>query len=362
MQPRLLWLLSAVTLSLAAVFSAPVSANDAAYRGAAFDLSPVKQTAISMVTETIRITHDDRGDPWSRKGLDRWVIDANYVFRNRTNEPVRVQMGFPEYPCAENECNHGRMAFLGLRTTVRGEPVEHRLGEDQGSGKRRGKSRVHLFDVEFAPRETIKIRHRYRMRTSISTEARPILRYVTKTGAHWRGPIARARFIIRLPRRPFAVLWPKAFELVSEENRFVRGKYYDELIFEARDWTPDDDFVATFALGHALLDVLGCIPLKNDLASAREIGADLLRVCSEVDDHRRGKPLPESLRAKWLQDRPGDSPIYPLYVEDPDGINEEPPFRVRIFREQVNWQEVPPGEWPYDPDHLKWLLAMLEQL
>ncbi|MCB9593007.1 MAG: YARHG domain-containing protein [Sandaracinaceae bacterium] len=215
---------------------APALANDASFGGEGADLAPLVETRVRMASEEIVIEQP-------RPDADGWRVTATYAFENPTDEAVAITMGFPERHCGPDEDCGFDNRFLGLRTTVRGEPVAHRVsrvGRRHGWAPRLG--RAYLFDVRFEPRERVEIVHRYQMGSSGSVDGGDEVAYVTRTGALWAGPIGRARFVVRTHRRPWRLSFPAEYQLARYvEEPTAAGPGRTEIVFEQTEWSPRHD-------------------------------------------------------------------------------------------------------------------------
>lgn len=224
-------------MSVVLLLPATASANDGSFGGSGASLAPLASTPIRMAREDISMELTGRPLAWS--------VAALYEFENPTDREVSVQMGYPETRCDpdEGDCSGQGGRFRGLSTRVRGRLVRHRLGRvSEDSPWAMELDWVHLFDVAFAPRERVRVEHRYTYDRSFTAVLGENVHYLTRTGSLWNGPIGEARFRVRTPDPPWLVEHPRAFRLSSWE-RVVRGsRGVTELVFEVRDFRPAVDF------------------------------------------------------------------------------------------------------------------------
>jgi hypothetical protein len=109
--------------------------------------------------------------------------------------------------------------------------------------------RVHLYDIEFAPHESVEVFHRYSHDGPYPNNGEYRVSFMTVTGANWNGPIGRARFRVRTPHRPLGMRFPAEYSFISsierpeQSGRDVRG---NEIVFETNDWTPKRDLDLLF--------------------------------------------------------------------------------------------------------------------
>jgi len=168
-----------------------VRANDGVMGGAGSDLVPMKTAHVSMASEDIQLTYDS----------GEWHVEADYVFRNNSKAEQTLQLGFPEYRCEDEEASCTRDSafhFEDMTTLVRGVSVKHRKGtikKDHAWAPKLGN--VWLFDVSFAPGESLPVRHTYRVPSSGDSGGGTSTRYVTHRG--FVGRTDRACALSRTP-------------------------------------------------------------------------------------------------------------------------------------------------------------------
>lgn len=254
-----------IALSLALASLRPALANDGSFGGSGASLAPLASTPIRMVREDIAMELTGRPLAWS--------VTALYQFENPTDREVVVQMGYPETRCdpEEGDCSGQGGQFRGLSTRVRGRRVQHRVGRVSAeSSWAMELDRVHLFDVTFAPRERVRVEHRYTYDRSFTAVLGENVHYLTRTGSLWNGPIGEARFTVRTPDPPWLVEHPRVFPLVSWDRAVRKGRGVTELVFEARNLRPTVDFDLLLApaarletgepIGDGSVDVSECPP------------------------------------------------------------------------------------------------------
>jgi len=242
-----------VLFALAAVLPCHALANDAAFAGPASDLVPLKNTRVQMRSEHIVLEQP--------KPNARWKAVAIYRFFNPRRKPVNLQVGFPEARCGpDEECAGPNGAgFLNLVTTVRGKAVKLRTGKVAANTEwapRVGK--VWLFDVTFQPREEVKIVHKYEFYAGLDPYGSSIT-YVTRTGALWKGKIGLALFTIRVPEKPWTVVYPRGYRLRSYGEKRVADRRFTELVFKQKKWRPKRDLTIHFG-GEMLAPMAGKCP------------------------------------------------------------------------------------------------------
>lgn len=186
---------------LGAVLGAPVraEANDGAFYGKGATVFPVQQTAVTMEEEILDIA---QAGPYGGY-ISRWEVSVKYRFHNTSDQPVTVQMGFPE-ACertpdddyAEEETGKQpkcRPTIFDFVAEVDGKrlPVTVKRADPKRTGPLADEhfDRVHTFEVRFAPGQRRAVHHRYRNGVSITSPYTSHLDYILRTGGLWKGPI-----------------------------------------------------------------------------------------------------------------------------------------------------------------------------
>lgn len=293
------WFTNAIGISLM-LLASNAFANDTSVGGTGSDLMPLTQTTIRMVSEDIVLS----------RGHDKmWTVEATYRFANPSDQKIAVQMGFPETRCSEDEvgeCN-GDGRFLGLRTTIRGVEVKERVGKISKRHPWAPKlGRVFLYGVAFAPGETVQIVHRYRYAATFNAGNQEYVSYLTTTGAHWNGPIGKARFVVRTLFRPWAIDYPLGITLTSNIERVLPdGDSQTELVFAVEEWTPKVNFQVTLDSDSNGMSYDSPCPIhlqffdrpfSEGLASVtrdqlRQLSVDDMRICRNLPYALHGMPF-----------------------------------------------------------------------
>lgn len=117
----------------------------------------------------------------------------------------------------------------------------HDMGEYLG--------RVWLFNVTFAPHETVAVRHTYYVPGSYVVDGTQVVLYVTRTGALWAGPIGLARFHVQVPSDTTWFEGPKELPAPSIKTIQVEQTKYVDVTYEMPNWTPDGDLSFAYRAG-----------------------------------------------------------------------------------------------------------------
>jgi len=186
-------LLPALTLLAAGA----AHANDGAFYGTGATVFPVKDNAIALDTEQLTIR---QAGPTADYYVDHWQVEVVYGFRNTTDTPVTVQMGFPEW-CVQTPENYEDIPEKCSEWTIRdftihidGKPAKatvKRATPGKDTLAEMDYHRVHTFPVTFAPHQSRTIKHTYHHRGAIISPWCSDMAYILKTGALWQGAIKK---------------------------------------------------------------------------------------------------------------------------------------------------------------------------
>lgn len=199
-------------LLAAAVLGGPglAAANDGAFYGTGATVFPVKDTTVSMAEEDLTI--EQVGPPGAY--VEAWQIGVRYRFENTSDQPVTVQMGFPE-ACARTPDDDAdeeagkkvkcRPTIFNFVAEVDGAkvPVTVKAAEKDRKGLLANEffDKVHTFEVKFAPKQSRIVQHRYRSGVSITSPWNSHLDYILRTAGLWKGPIGRLDITLTLKDR-----------------------------------------------------------------------------------------------------------------------------------------------------------------
>lgn len=176
-------------------------ANDTAFGGSGSAPMPIEQTDVQMASEHVVITGRDLIRGW-KHGM--WDVTCDFTFVNTLDKPVKVKMGFP-FPARNEEMEanipEGKKVKIGdpmvydFKAFVRSAPVavtkqklspNVKLGLEYDTG--------FIWEVEFAPKETVQIRNTYNTATTFDVMGYTWVNYVLKTGGNWKnGAIGRSQ-------------------------------------------------------------------------------------------------------------------------------------------------------------------------
>ncbi|PQV62585.1 hypothetical protein B1R32_12823 [Abditibacterium utsteinense] len=162
-------------------------ANDSAFSGVSGTPKPMKgeHRSIAMQSEKIVIVADTKGTSTT----------VDFVFRNDGGK-TSVQMGFPESSYNDGELK-GKSAFLRFATSIDGKKVAAR--RIVVSSESPETEAFWLKTVDFAPRQTRRVRVEYRSPWGGTTEWGTHRALVYNfTGQNWKGKVERSDLEIRV--------------------------------------------------------------------------------------------------------------------------------------------------------------------
>lgn len=281
---RYLLLRCAVLLALLLGWASPALANDAAFYGEGATVFAIKEERIVMARESITIRYDAE----TRDHRRRWVAECVFVFRNQSDEPVEVQMGFPDWHAhgeapvldAGGKPTADSFAIRDFRVRVAGKEIPAVRKEIENEEARPALPRrvklaydaAHTWTVRFAPGETIEVKNTYRfggfssngpfdgcvwgkrpgLLRSIFWRRAPAKKngwdfencvcrsvgYIVTTGRTWGGPIGEAEIAIQIPPG----MWPHLLVPLPAATRVADGW----VRWRFRKWTPKDELSVVF--------------------------------------------------------------------------------------------------------------------
>ncbi len=252
-------------LALTLTFGA-AQANDTAIGGNGVTLLPIKNDNITMVDEHIVID----GVPTKDGLVSGWKVHCTFHFKNETDKPQKLTMGFPfqrkiedlsggEFPPEDpdpKKMSPADKAFYlapfikSFTTKVRGVAVKSK--EIEIKDKRSPYGQAWVWDVEFAPGETIEVINTYEHESS-SDPIRYWVDYILLTGKNWKGgKIGRSQLEVR-PNIDFFLDDPLDYgvdEIKLEQSpkgvRMEQEGKFRKFVWDLKDFAPDEDLHCSF--------------------------------------------------------------------------------------------------------------------
>ncbi len=213
---------------------------------------PIAEDNIQMVAETVKV---------KVKKDTRMEVEARFTFKNLSDKPVKVTMGFPFNEnwgeiFWEDEAVGGPNAkdSLGFVSLVDGKEVKVRLKPDVSKSEQNpswNKRFFFVWDVEFAPGQTRKLTTRYQTDWdrwhNVDDQFSYTFTYITTSGAAWAGKITDAVISVEIPKKLARPTW-------SEES-VVYWKFspsepattsdWSRVAWHFTEWEPERDIVVT---------------------------------------------------------------------------------------------------------------------
>lgn len=247
-----LWFCVSVVVLLYAVV---VNADDTAFGGSGALPFPIKQSGVRMVNDYIVL----RGS-----GLDRndfrgaWHATCFFTFKNTQDEALKFRMGFP-LPVRDEV---GAVATpYGYSANV-GDPLVYNFSvwiNDMLVPVKRYKiaarrdqemyyKHAYLWDIMFAPRQTINIRHEYSTGVTVNVMGQTYVSYVLKTGAMWQeGKIGHMKLevIPNVPTRmcsEFKTQEPQYLGSTPPGVQIIGSKANRRYVWDLKNFSPTQDF------------------------------------------------------------------------------------------------------------------------
>ncbi len=180
-----------------------VSANDSTFGGAGVNLVPIQNDEIRMADELVILQQTYRG----------WHVTVTFHFKNESANAQKVVIGFPfkgrSVTGDYDDVSWKQELAKNFKSTVRGKElpsrkIEIRSEKDQEAGKPGllGKdssyTHAYVWDVEFAPNETVEIVNSYDTGANYMPDGSQWAEYILKTGKNWKGnQIGRSQIEVR---------------------------------------------------------------------------------------------------------------------------------------------------------------------
>jgi len=255
----LLLLIAWVAASIAMTAFAPEARAQGTFHGEGRSLFPVQdEINIRMKSQSLHFLRTrDEDEP-------KWNVTVTYGFRNPSDDPREVTVGFIEPDCENVDTDCSSPELENLEVWVDGESVELSAGQvtDQEIASSHGKTgqTLYRFEVVFPPDETTEIRQTFSHQPSSQGPAGQVgldeeITFGLTASAAWKGTVGSTRIHVEQSYRPWGIEWkPAAWE--EEPNNGLKVAEYNEkledgdatthLILENRDWLPDRDFSVRF--------------------------------------------------------------------------------------------------------------------
>lgn len=215
---------------------------------------PMAEENIQMVAETVRIRV---------KKDTRMEVEARFTFKNLSDKPVKVTMGFPFHEnwgeeFWEEEVSSKATAKDSLRfvSLVDGKKVRVRLKEDVTENEQIpfwNRRFFFVWDVEFAPGQTRKLITRYETDWdrwhNVDDQFSYTFTYITSSGAAWAGKITDAVISMDVPKKLARPTWSDESIIYWKFSPSEPSVNPDSsrLVWHFTNWEPDRDISLTIS-------------------------------------------------------------------------------------------------------------------
>ncbi len=174
--------------------TASAFADDTAFGGEGASPMPIDTADVVFVDEKVVIRGKGIDDA---KAESLWEVTCDFTFRNDSDQPVSLTMGFP-FPAVQEDgavaLPKGVARKLGaplvydFSVTIDGKAVQAQKKKiAPNSSRELYYTDAYLWDVAFKPKETVRIHHRYTTGVTYDVMGYVWASYVLKTGGMWKG-------------------------------------------------------------------------------------------------------------------------------------------------------------------------------
>ncbi len=257
-EPKMLKSLAKALLALSLTFGA-AQANDTAFGGEGVTLLPIKNDNITMVDEHI-VLEAVKGNGLE---IDHWKATCTFHFKNETDKPQTITMGFPFQRRYEAWCDteeswkeerkqyepkeritYEQPMIRSFSTKVRGADVKSK--EIEIKDKRSPYKHAWIWDVTFAPGEAIEVINVYEHDPAGDTNGLQEINYVLKTGKNWKGgKIGRSLLEVK-PNTEFVHNFSHSISTLPKGAKLESDGKYRKLVWDLKDFKPEDDLYFSF--------------------------------------------------------------------------------------------------------------------
>ncbi|MDA8099716.1 MAG: YARHG domain-containing protein [Nitrospiraceae bacterium] len=211
-------------------------ADDSVYEGNGYQVFPTKSSEVQLVAETITIT-DNKAFGHSKR--NNFGFDVDMTFKNHGGDTV-LQMGFPVLV----DDIEGEQIEIDthFRTWVNGQEVAISKKEgipNPGIKDSHFSKLVFTYSVEFKRGETKQIKHTYDVGGISDSMGGLNLKYILRTGGHWKSVIEDYYMI-------FKTKTSNAKELIGTLPREQKAELIGDVLvlsWNIKNFKPKNDFL-----------------------------------------------------------------------------------------------------------------------
>lgn len=245
---------SVATLLVAPFLASPAFANDTAFGGSGSAPMPIGQSDVEMVSERILIKGSAIGD---QQGGGRWDAECEYVFRNTSDKPVKLSVGFPFMSYDEERdavsvpkgksVKQGDPLVYNFEVTVDGRPVKSQRKKIAPNTERNQfYDNAYIWEMEFGPKQTVTVKHKYMTGVTWDVMGYSWASYILTTGGNWKGGRIGSAHIEVVPNESVKLCRDieknADYLAVKPAGMKVEGKGRDvRFVWELKNFGPTED-------------------------------------------------------------------------------------------------------------------------
>ncbi len=267
-------------------------ANDTELGGNGATPIPIQNDQISMKDEHVVL--EGVTGPFHR-ALLHWKVTCTFHFKNESSTVQKLTMGFPfpQWIDIHSEYSRDKLEDLSpesreyllqpsirnFTTTVRGKAIEAK--ESKLETPDSSYAMAYIWDVEFAPGETVEVVNTYEHNASNQWDGTEFISYVLMTGKNWKGgKIGRSLLEVR-PKVKFK-------SPVSDEDGFVYGSdpkggrwkadgEFKKRVWDLKNFTPQTDLFFAYKPDRESWD-LDLFDLERKTLEKKDASCEELRI------------------------------------------------------------------------------------
>lgn len=227
-----------------------VSANDTAWGGTPGNLFPIQTTEVEMVEEHVILQQNSKQNSWD--------VSVEFSFRNTSDKPVELTMGFPFYandeegdlaqPLGSKPAKANDPLVWDFLTTVDGVSTKFKKQEVKLNEKHPDLHYewAYVWPVKFKPGQTIKVVNKFRQGLTASAGGEFFIGYTLMTGGMWKGgKIGRSQIDV-IGDETSLPCGSEYVEITPGGSRLERAEAGPKLHWDLKDFAPKTDVQACF--------------------------------------------------------------------------------------------------------------------
>jgi len=229
------------------------SANDTAWGGTPGNLFPIQTTEVEMVEEHVILQQNSKQNSWD--------ISVEFSFKNTSDKPVELTMGFPFFVVDEDNEGGDFNQPKGSKPLKQNDPVVWDFSNTiDGVSTKFKKQEVKLnekhpdlyykwayvWPMKFKAGQTIKVVNKYRQGITADSSGHILPNYILMTGGMWKGgKIGRSRIDI-LGDDDAIPCGPNDGQITPPGSRLDKTDAGPALRWDLEDFAPKTDVEGCF--------------------------------------------------------------------------------------------------------------------